>query len=284
MLALLASCLAAGAAQAQAAASSDVAGAGMGQGQANINVRSDVTLGIKGERATPTERLEQLTEVVSEQMPKLRKCYHDLIAKHPTTVGSLAIRLVLERSEPVSLELKEHGGTEPELTACVKRVLDKMPLQKVTRPAAALLTLDFQNSRAKGEREMQQRSEAADRVDVRQDGAGFAADWKSVDGKVSFVVSSDSSEAVVAALRAVRDSFPGFADCRRRSEKGGLSPAGVIEAQVQLLRGGKGKAKVTSSTVAHPRAVPCSERVLRGIKFDGAPAGQTAKVQISFSG
>jgi hypothetical protein len=257
----------------------------MGQGQASINVRSDVTLGIKGERSTPTARLEQLTEVASDQMPSLRKCYRDLVAKRPTSVGSIAIRVTMEQGKaPPLFELKENGGTEPDLTGCVKRVLEHAPWAKVTRPAAAVLTLEFQNSRAKGEHEMQQRIEAADRFDVREQDGGFAADWSSSDGKVSFGASSASREAVEASLRALRDAFAGFADCRRRSEKGGLSPAGVLEVQLQLQHGGKASAKVMSSTVAHERAVPCTERAFKGLHFDNAPAGQRVQVHVTFGG
>ena len=97
-------------------------GSPMGQGQASINVRSDVTLAIKGERATPTARLEQLTDVATSQMPGLRKCYRDLIAKHSTSVGSISARVTLEQGNaPPELQIKENGGTEPELTACVRR-------------------------------------------------------------------------------------------------------------------------------------------------------------------
>lgn len=267
------------------AVAQDAQGSPMGQGQASINVRSDVTLGIKGERATPAARLEQLTEIATSQMPDLRKCYRDLIAKHPTSVGSLSIRVTLEQGEqPPQLEIKENGGTEPDLTACVRRVLGRAPLNKVTRPAAALLTLEFQNSRAKGEREMQEQIAVSDRVDVRQQDGGFAADWTSVDSKVALTTHSASREAVEVTLRALRDAFAGFADCRRRSEKGGLSPAGVVEAELQLQRGGKVTAKVGTSTVAHERAVPCTERVLRGLHIDKAPAGQRVQIQVKFSG
>jgi hypothetical protein len=261
-------------------------GSPMGQGQASINVRSDVTLGIKGERATPTARLQELTDIASAAMPELRKCYRDLVAKHPTTVGSLAIRVILEQGNaPPALEIKENGGTEPDLTACVRRVLERAPLRKVSRPAAAVLTLEFQNSRAKGEAEMQERKAAADRFDVREQDGGFAADWSSADGKVAFTASSASRGAVESALRTLRDAFAGFADCRRRSEKGGLSPAGVLDVQLQLQRGGRASGKVVSSTVAHERAVPCTERVLKGLRFDAAaPAGQRVRVLVKFSG
>jgi hypothetical protein len=263
----------------------DVAGSGMGQGQANINVRSDVTLAIKGLRSTTAERLSQLTEIVSGQMPELRKCYRTLIAKRPTSVGSIGIRITLEQgSDPPALEIKENGGTEPDLTSCVKRVLNKAPFRKVGRPAAAAVTLEFDNSRAKGELEMAQRKQAAEHVDVHeQAGGGYEASWGTPDGKVAFSVKSESShEAVDIALRTLRTSFAGFADCRRRSQKDGLSPAGVLDVEVQLQAGGKATAKIASSTVAHPRAVPCTEHVLHGLRFAGAPTGQHVQVRITF--
>jgi hypothetical protein len=259
----------------------------MGQGEANINVRSDVKLAIKGTRSTTTVRLQQLTDVVTDQMPELRKCYRDLIAKRPTTVGSIAIRITLEQgNDPPQVEIKETGGSEPDLTGCVRRVLTRAPFKKVERPAAAIATLEFENTRAKGQAEMEQRRETTERIDVRErEGGGFEASWSANDGKVAFTVGSGGSrEAVEAALRTLRDSFAGFADCRRRSEKGGLSPAGDLEVQLQLQRGGKNSAKVTSSTVAHERAVPCVQRAFGRLKFADAPPGQRLDVRVTFGG
>ena len=79
-----------------AAGAQDAASGPMGQGEANINVRSDVRLAIKGTRATISERIDQLTEVVTDLMPDMRKCYRELVAKRPTTVGALAIRIKLD--------------------------------------------------------------------------------------------------------------------------------------------------------------------------------------------
>ena len=257
----------------------------MGQGEASINVRSDVKLAIKGTRSTTTARLQQLTDVVSDQMPALRKCYRELIAKRPTTVGGIAIRMILEQgNEPVQIEIKETGGSEPDLTACVRRVIARAPFKKVERPAAAIATLEFENTRAKGQAEMEQRRETTERVDVRErQGGGYEASWTSNDGKVSFGVgSAGSSQAVEAVLGKLRDSFAGFADCRRRSQKGGLSPAGDLSVTVQLQGGGKARAKIESSTVAHQRAVPCTERVFKRLKFAGAPAGERVDVRVTF--
>jgi hypothetical protein len=262
-------------------------GGPMGQGQASINVRADIKLAIKGTRATPPDRVQQLTDAVSEQMAAMRTCYHDLVAKRPTTVGSIAMRITLEQGgEPALIETKEAGGTDPDLTGCVQKAVAKAAFGKVTRPAAAVVTLEFDNTRAKGQEQMDSRAAVAEQVQVteRTDG-GFEAGWKSNDGKVGFVVSSaKSKEAVEVVLRTLRDGYAGFADCRRRSEKDGKSPAGQIAVQLQLQRGGKAGAKVGSSTVAHERAVPCVERVLKRIEFQGAPPAQKVDVTMTWSG
>lgn len=259
--------------------------AGMGQGEANINVRSDVRLAIKGTRATITERIEQFTEVMTDQMPELRKCYRELVSKRPTTIGSVAIRITLDQGNaPPTIELKETGGSDPDLTGCIRRVVTRASFKKVDRPAAIIATLDFENTRARGEAEMLERKEAQARVDVQERaGGGYEGAWSSNDGKVAFSVSSqDSSEAVEAVVRTLRKGFAGFADCRRRCEKGGLSPAGDLDVQLRLQRGGKASAKIGASSVAHKRAVPCVERVFKRLKFEGAPAAQRAEVRVTF--
>lgn len=268
-----------------AAAQDPGAGSPMGQGEANINVRADIKLSIQGTRATPAERVQQLTDAVSEQLAPMRTCYYDLVAKRPTSVGALAIRITLDPGGgPPDLELKELGGTEPALTKCVRKALEKAPLRKVPRPAAAIVTLTFDNTRARGQQAMEQRAAVADKVAVQERDGGYEADWQSGDGKVAFNVRSPkSSDAVEAVLRTLRDSYAGFADCRRRSQKDGKSPKGELAVSLQLQRGGKAAGKVESSTVAHERAVPCVERVLKRLKFDGAPAAQRVDVKVAFS-
>lgn len=263
----------------------DASTSGMAQGEAVINIRSEVKLSIKGTRSTTVARLEQLTGVVTGQMPDLRKCYRELIAKHATTVGSLGIRITLdEGASPVGLEIKEMGGTEPKLKACVSRVLERAAFGKVGRPAAAVATLEFDNTRAKGQTEMTERMQVTDKLDVRDAAAGgYEGSWSTTDGKVAFVVTSKASkDAVEPVLRTLRDSYPGFADCRRRSEKDGLSPVGELKVEVQLQRAGAASAKVASSSVAHERAVPCVERAFKKLRFDKAPAGQRVQVHVRF--
>jgi hypothetical protein len=256
----------------------------MGQGQANINVRSDVTLGIKGLRATTSERLAKLTEVVSDQLPAMRTCYREVVAKRPTTVGSIEIRMTLDPGDDkIGLELKEIGGSDAGLSGCVKHVFEKAPMRKLERPAAALVSLQFENTRAKGEQEMAGRRQAAEHVEVRERaGGGFETSWASTDGRVGFEVGGGSRDAVESALRTVRTSFAALADCRRHSEKGGLSPEGQLVVKLELARGGKSSAKVESSTVASPRATQCVEHTLRGLKADGAAAGQRIDLRVIF--
>lgn len=266
------------------AAAQDPAASPMGQGEANINVRADIKVGIQGTRATPADRVQLLTDAVTKQMTTMRGCYYDLVAKHPTTVGALAIRITLDPGEKPAFELKEDGGSEPVLTKCVRKALEKAPLAKIPRPAAAIVTMTFDNTRAKGQQAMEQRAAVADKVEVVERDGGYEANWQSGDGKVSFNVrSAKSSPAVEAALRTLRDSYAGFADCRRRSQKDGKSPKGELAVSVQLQHGGKAAAKVESSTVAHERAVPCVERVMKRLKFAGAPAAQRVDVKIAFS-
>lgn len=267
------------------ASAQDGLGAGaMGQGEANINVRSDVKLAIKGTLGTSQANLEQLTDAIADQMPALRACYREIVAKRPTTVGGIAVRITLEAGKgPPTIELKEVGGPEPEISACVKKVLQKAPLSKVTRPAAAIATLEVSNSRAAGEAVMQERRAITEQIDVKSEGAGFLAEWTTTDKEVSFAVRSSSKEGVEVVLKNLRDRFAGFLDCRRRSRKGDLSPAGTVQASLRLARGGEASTKMGASTVAHERAPICVEKALGRVTFEGAPPGQKVDVTVTFA-
>jgi hypothetical protein len=270
-----------------AAAQNDgIAASGMGQGEANINVRSDVKLAIKGTGGTSQANLELLTDAIADQMPALRTCYREIIAKRPTTVGGIAVRITLEQGKgPAKVEIKEVAGPEPEISACVRKVFERAPLSKVPRPSAAIATLDVSNTRAAGEAVMQERRALTEAVDVKTDpGGGFMAEWTTTDKEVSFAARSASSkEAVEVAIKNLRDRFAGFLDCRRRSRKGDLSPGGSVQAQLRLARGGEASVKMGASTVAHERAPICVEKALSRVTFDGAPAGQKVDITVTFA-
>jgi hypothetical protein len=259
-------------------------GLAMGQGEANINVRSDVKLAINGTKGTSQANLQALTDAIADQMPALRACYREIIAKRPTTVGGIAVRITLEEGKkPATVEIKEAAGPEPEISACVRKVFDKAPLSKVPRPAAAIATLDVSNSRAAGEAVMQERRAVTEAVDVRSEGGAFAAEWTTTDKEVSFAARSSSKDAVEVVIRSLRDRFAGFLDCRRRARKGDISPGGTLEAQLRLARGGDAAIKVGAATIAHERAPICIENALKRVTFEGAPPAQKVDITITFA-
>jgi hypothetical protein len=261
----------------------------MGQGEAAIGVRSDVTVAIEGARSTPANRLQQITDVATDRVSELRSCYRELASKRPTASGGVAVRVTLEPDrKPPLFEIKEQPGTDPDVTRCVKRELEKAAWRKVERPASAVITLEFQNSRAKGEQEMAELRQAADQVEIRaRDGGGYEAAWATPDGSLSFLVSNPKSpDGLEPVLRKLRDAFAGFADCRRRAEQGGRSPAGNVEVELALASRGKTRSKVISSSVAHPRAIPCVERVLGGLNLEAPSSTKPLPlaVRIAFGG
>jgi hypothetical protein len=170
----------------------------------------------------------------------------------------------------------------------VEKVLKRAPYKGVGRPAAAIVTLDFQNTRAEGQKQMMERRVVADDIAVKERaGGGYEASWATPDGRVAFRVEADASgsrEAVAHTLMGFRKSFAGFLDCRRRCDKDGLSPAGQTDVDLRLARGGKASAKVKNTTVPHKRATPCIERALNRLTFEGAPPGQKVSVAITFGG
>jgi hypothetical protein len=271
-----------------AVAAQDVTGSGMGQGEAAIGVRSDVTIQIEGARSTPANRLQQMTDAATDRVSEIRICYRELASKRPTAAGGVAVRVTLEADKkPPRFEIKEQPGTDPEVTRCVTRELEKATWRKVERPASAVITLEFQNSRAKGEQEMAELRQAAEQVEIHaREGGGYEAGWSTHDGSVSFLVSNPTNrDGIEPVLRKLRDAFAGFADCRRRSEQGGRSPAGNVEAELRLLGPGeKSHAKVISSSVAHPRVIPCIEHLLAGLGVDGASSAKPLAIRVTFGG
>jgi hypothetical protein len=269
------------------AAQGGVGASGMSQGEAVINVRSDVKMAIKGTRATTTERIEALGKTVTDSMPDVRACYRELAAKRPTTVGSLRIEITLEQgTKDVSVQVTEQDGSDRDLTSCVKKVLSKLPLQRLERPSAAIVTLEFSNSRAAGQGKMDDATarEAQVQVATAADGR-LSAGVVTGDGKVRFDVSGDGKlgeDGVRAVLLALKSQFAGFLDCRRRSNKNGLSPAGEVEADLALQRGGKASVKIGRCTVAHERAPICTEKALEKVNYESAPPGKRAKVLVTF--
>lgn len=255
----------------------------------SINVRSDVSMGIKGTRGTSRARLEALSKVLMGSMGDIRTCYRKLVAKRPTTVGAFAITVVVDRGAAAQLKVEEKGGSDRQLKRCVMKVMGKLRYRGVPKPAAAVVTVRFQNSRSETQAKFEKARAAKDVVDV-EDGPGGAkvASWTTSDGKVAFRASAskgkDPAAAVAAVIRGMRNGFAGFLDCRRRSAKRGLSPKGDIEAVIRLARNGKAKAKVGNVTIAHKRAPVCAKRALKRVKYpEDGPVGGRVELTVTFA-
>lgn len=268
------------------AVAQEAPGGGMGQGEALINVRSDVRLGIKGTAGTTSERLQELADAIADQMGEVRACYATLVKNRPSATGSISIRIALERGGAgPAVETKEKEGTDVELTPCVRKVLARGNYAKVGRPAAAVVSLDFQNSRARGQSVMAAHQAELAAVEVRESaGGGFEASWATHGQEVQFAVRGADKQAVDAVTRALRARFGGFVDCRRRSQQGDRSPAGVTKVTVRIEAGGGLAGDVESTTVDFERrVVPCVDKAFDKLSAEGAPARKRVDVEVTFA-
>jgi hypothetical protein len=259
----------------------------MGQGQASINVRSDVKLGIKGTGGTPSERLSKLGQAVGDQMPEIRTCYRKLTANAPEIAGGLQLKLTLEGNGKPKVEVTNTEGGATELVKCVSKVLVNAPYKEVGRPAAAFLKLEFDNSRAKGQVEMNAKSAEISHVDVKDRGDGTKqASWSTDGAEVTFTVTAGAGApagTVELIMRGFHSGYAGFLDCRRKCEKGGVSPEGDIEAELDLDRNGRAKVKMGNITVTHERAPVCGAKAFSRTKFEKPPAPLKAQVVVHFA-
>lgn len=259
-------------------------GSPMAQGEAAIGVRSDVKLTLKGTHGTPKGRVEQLGKVVGGRLPDVRACYRKLVEKRPTQVGAFVVSIDLSEAQKASLEVEQRGGMDRELRRCVTGALAKAPYAEVEGPAAAIVELEFQNTRAAGQSELLVRRAERAEVDVSVDGSGTAsASWQTPDGHVVFAVTGrgDAAEpAVGVAVRGLRDGFASFLDCQRKASRGGETPVGDIDIDLRLSRrGGKAKAKIRSNSVPHKRVPRCIERAFQRTEFDRVPRTERPQVQ-----
>jgi hypothetical protein len=260
----------------------------MGQGEAAINVRSDVKLGVKGTGGTPSERLTKLGQAVGDQMGEIRGCYRKLVASAPELAGALQLKLTLPQgSAKATVEVTKTEGGADELVKCVSKVLRDAPYKDVGRPAAAFLSLEFDNSRAKGQAAMNAKAAELAKVSVQSKADGTKqGSWSTEGSEIRFTVSVDSGvpdTALELIMRGFKSSYAGFLDCRRKCEKGGVSPEGDIEAQLDLDKRGKAKVKLGAISVAHTRAPTCGAKAFNRTKFDKPDAPIHARVVVHFN-
>jgi hypothetical protein len=259
----------------------------MGQGQAAINVRSDVKLDVKGTGGTPGERLQKLGQAVADQMPEIRACYRKQTANAPEIAGGLRLKLMLEENGKPKVEITNTDVGANELIKCVSKVLQNAPYKDVGRPAAALLKLEFDNSRAKGQVEMNAKQAEKSQVAVQDRGDGAKqASWSTEGDEVRFTVTAEPGApagTVELVMRGFHSGYAGFLDCRRKCEKGGVSPEGDIEAQLTLDKNGKPKVMMGKITVTHERAPVCGAKAFSRTKFEKPPAPIKAQILVHFA-
>lgn len=275
-------------AQSAPAVGGGVANSGMQQGEAVVAVRSDVRLAVKGIRATLSDRLTALTREVTVEMPAVRACYTKLIATRPATVGGMRATIILEAGRPnPSIEMTEIDGTDAELSACVGKVFRRLSFREVERPAAAEVTLTFDNTRARGQAQLEER-QAAFVVSVERDSENnHVGRWQTDGGEVVFeivVPASAGADVAERLVHGVRGGFSGFLDCRRRAGRKGMNPVGEVTLDVGVGRDGKLSGHVTNSTVEDEKRTPgCVEKAISKIRLDPARRPARASIRVRFA-
>ena len=166
-------------------------------------------------------------------------------------------------------------------------VLSTAKYTDVGRPASAFLAMTFDNSRARGQAEMQERAAKLAHVDVRETLSGLReANWATEGDEVKFRVRLDAvqpNDAAGVVMNWVRRNYAAFLDCRRRSEQGGKSPEGDIQIDLSVDAKGAAKVKYGTVTVEHPRARTCTEPLFKKLPFDKPSAPMTARLDIHFA-
>lgn len=280
---VLACSLPAGAAGAQVGG---VAESGLHQGEVTVSVRSEVRLAIKGIRATLSDRLNGMTREVSAQMPAVRACYSKLVAQRPATVGGLRAEIVLEADSRVAaVAVTEVDGSDRELTGCIEKLLRALPFREVERPAAAEVTFSFDNSRARGQAQMEEyRAEFSVDVSLDTDGAAVGR-WATEDGAIVFSAKAGGQsgpDLVRAVLTGIRAGFSGFLDCHRRAGRKGMNPVGEVELSVRAARG-ELQGRATRVAIQDTQRTPgCVEKAIGRVALGPGSSSGSLNLTVRF--
>lgn len=266
-----------------------VANSGMQQGEAVVAVRSDVRLAIKGIRATLSDRLAAMTREISAQMPAVRACYTKIVATRPATVGGMRAVIVLEpgRGAP-SIETTEIDGSDAELSACIGKILRHLDLRGVERPAAAELTLSFDNTRARGQAVLEERAAGfVANVETAPDG-NHVGRWHTDGSEITFEVrvaaASGGPELAQSLVLGLRAGFSAFLDCRRRAGRQGMNPSGDVELDVQVARNGDVSGHVARSSVEDQKRTPgCVEKAVGRLRLESVTRAGRASMIVHFA-
>lgn len=256
----------------------------MGQGHAHITTRSDVRMSLESVPGTSATRLQLLGRAVGAGMTAIRECYGSVIEQRPAVTGTLRMRVALgERGAP-EVAVVEDGPSDRELVQCVSRVISRQPMADVSRPAAAIVVLLFENTAAAGAAETARRVEEASDVEVSREGGRphVTGQASGVDFVVRGAADADD-EHVAEAFRVLRSQIAGMLDCRRRASRRGMDPTGQIDLRMAMRQGRAPEMTVVRSTVRDERAPICLERALERPQRRPTSGPAQLDVEIRFS-
>lgn len=232
-----------------------------------ITARSDVKLTIEGVPGTSGAKLSALAEALMQPLGDVQRCYADLITEHPEAAGSLALDVQLPREGKLVVNAPGATGPLAPMRKCIDKVIAKIDVARVPRPAGAKVTLELTNTAAGSAAEVRRLEESASHVEIETGDDGvLRSHGQSVQGQVAFDVSGRERAAVEVAHKLMRDALPGLFDCRRRASKK-ASPAGAIALR---LKAG-GVIEVVSSSVPNERAPTCTVAAIKRIRAARKP-------------
>ncbi len=232
---------------------------------ANITTRSDVTMSIDGAMGTGGARLDALAARLGTALAEIKRCYAQVVTKHPEVTGTVLVDLELQKSGPMRVLPVDAANLDKGLRRCFQIAFSKVSGKNVERPAKARVVLVLTNSAAQNVPDVRAREEEAAQVEIKTgaDGRQFS-EGQSLEGEVHFSVSAAGSGAapvIEGVHNGVRDALPALFDCRRKSSKL-ASPEGEVVLDVMLNGQGVPRVQVRSCSVESERASPCVDRAL----------------------
>ncbi|MBX3247982.1 MAG: hypothetical protein KF901_12450 [Myxococcales bacterium] len=251
------------------------------QGEARITATADVRMSLESGPATGSVKLGEIGAVVGSKIGDVRRCYRERTEQSPTVRGRLRLNIEL-RPGGGRVEVARDELNDRPLTTCVLRALRAANYASLRPPGSAFVVLDFDNSAADGVERTRERRAVEDTAEVTTSADGQReARGGTPDGLISFRVVGADDAQLQAVHRTIRATIPALLDCRRKAARR-QSPAGEMEIDLRLARGGRGQATVRRNTVADDRGPRCVTQALGRARYEGASPGRV-RVILTFT-
>lgn len=242
----------------------------MSQGEARITASNEVKLELKNGAGLSSQQMLDVGGAITQELGEIRKCYRKVTEKDPAIQGQISATIKLKDSGKTIVRERSDTTSSDPLKRCVLRTLRRTDYSMVNAIGQASISLHFKNSAAEGVAEMRARTKEEGAVEVNENEAGkYHAEGGTPDGLIKFSLvglGKTPQDVVAESGRAMRTAMPYFLDCRRKATRGERSAVGEIKTVVSLL-GKKKKIKGINTSVEHPGALKCAERVLRRAPF-----------------